>query len=317
MLTDDFLQFSAHIGADPMQIQGPGGNTSIKTDHVMWIKASGKELSNALDEDIFVAVDHHKIKAQLRDKMVSEIDSVISSSSPLRPSIETSFHAAFDWKVVAHTHSIATLIHMISVEGRNSAMQKLSSLHPVLVPYCKPGLDLTHAILERIQADTRIVLLENHGLICCDESVEKVAILMQEVEERLAMPVRFQATSVPTSDPENGYQWVEEVSVLAQHPSLCHLITQGSYYPDHVVFLGCALGTKCDTRVPAFIVPGVGVQIKCDATASQRAMLKCLSDVFSRHPKDWHTQAIGIKAEAELMNWEAEKYRQKLAKSTA
>ena len=41
LLTSEFRALSAQLGRDPLQVQGPGGNTSIKHDNVMWIKASG------------------------------------------------------------------------------------------------------------------------------------------------------------------------------------------------------------------------------------------------------------------------------------
>ena len=37
----ELRDFSARIGADPLLIQAAGGNTSVKADGVMWIKASG------------------------------------------------------------------------------------------------------------------------------------------------------------------------------------------------------------------------------------------------------------------------------------
>ena len=48
---------SARIGADPLRMQGPGGNTSVKQGATMWIKASGTELARRRARDIFVAVD--------------------------------------------------------------------------------------------------------------------------------------------------------------------------------------------------------------------------------------------------------------------
>ena len=65
----------------------------------------------------------------------------------LRPSIETTFHAALDHKVVAHTHSVATLVHVAGLEGRAQAVQKLADLPFVMAPYAKPGLPLTREIL--------------------------------------------------------------------------------------------------------------------------------------------------------------------------
>ncbi|MYA89823.1 MAG: class II aldolase, partial [Boseongicola sp. SB0662_bin_57] len=35
----DFRALSARLGKDPLQVQGPGGNTSVKDGDVMWIKA--------------------------------------------------------------------------------------------------------------------------------------------------------------------------------------------------------------------------------------------------------------------------------------
>ena len=48
---------SANLGSDPLLVQAAGGNTSLKTDGVMWIKASGTWLRDALAKDIFVPLD--------------------------------------------------------------------------------------------------------------------------------------------------------------------------------------------------------------------------------------------------------------------
>jgi rhamnose utilization protein RhaD (predicted bifunctional aldolase and dehydrogenase) len=42
------LELSAALGADQLREQGAGGNTSIKRDGVVWIKASGTWLAEAL-----------------------------------------------------------------------------------------------------------------------------------------------------------------------------------------------------------------------------------------------------------------------------
>ena len=91
-------------------------------------------------------------------------------------------------------------------------------------------------------------------------------------------------------------------------------VTAGSYYPDHVVFLGAGLPlSDNETLPPAILVPGEGILIRAGATPAQRAMLRCLSDVMRRLPPNWTTQPIGPAAEAELLDWDAEKYRQRLA----
>ena len=48
---------SAELGSNRLLVQAAGGNTSIKADGVLWVKASGRWLAKALDEPIFAALD--------------------------------------------------------------------------------------------------------------------------------------------------------------------------------------------------------------------------------------------------------------------
>ncbi len=315
LLTDDFRTLSAALGQDPLQVQGPGGNTSIKGGDVMWIKASGTELADAEHEDIFVAVDRAKALAEAREEAGdgSCKDTVLDPSRGLRPSIETTFHAAIDHAVVVHTHSVATLAHVISPEGRKVAVERLAGLPFVMVPYAKPGLPLTREILARISSETQVIILQNHGLICCGESVAEVTALVAEVERRLQLVPVDAATARPSDPAPTGFEW-SKYGWLAQNARACDWAKSGTYYPDHVVFLGPALPLKDhDGQPPAILREGTGVLIKTDATSSQQAMLRCLCDVLSRMPDDWTVDPIGSEAEAVLLNWDAEKYRQALA----
>ncbi len=316
LVSDDFRALSAHLGKDPLQVQGPGGNTSVKADDVMWIKASGTELADADEKDIFVPVDRNAAVAEAKGKAGdgSCKATVLDPSIRLRPSIETTFHAALDHSVVAHSHSIATIVHAISPEGRNVATGKLGGLPFVLVPYAKPGLPLTTEILARISPETRVIILQNHGLICCGDSVDETAALIREVEARLYMPVvNHAAVQDLEGTEEPGFGRAEE-SWIAFDDRACKLAGTGSYYPDHVVFLGPALpASDNDGNPPAILKPGEGIYLRNNATSAQRAMLRCLSDVLARLPASWSAEAIGPSAEAELLNWDAEKYRQSLA----
>jgi len=316
LLTPAFRALSARLGQDPLRVQGPGGNTSIKSDGVMWIKASGTELADAETAPIFVAVDRNAAKAEAAGAGDGTCKAtVLDPTNTLRPSIETTFHAALDWPVVAHTHSIATLVHAISPEGRKDAATKLADLPVIFVPYAKPGLPLTREILARATPETQIVILENHGLICCGTTVEDVAQLMDQVEACLAMPVQ-PLPNTPKGPTRAGFELLPE-SWIAHDPRACALALGGSYYPDHVVFLGPALPSEDhDGHPPVILVPGEGVYLRDGATSSQRAMITCLSDCLSRLPSTWQVAAIGADAEAELLNWDAEKYRQALAART-
>ncbi|MGR3467788.1 MAG: class II aldolase/adducin family protein [Shimia sp.] len=321
-LSPDFAAFralSAALGQDPLRVQGPGGNTSIKADGVMWIKASGTELAQAEDADIFVAVDREAAFAEARGETGDGAckGTVLDPARGLRPSIETTFHAALDWPVVAHTHSVATLAHVICPEGREAALRRLRGLPVALIPYAKPGLPLTREIMACAEPETQVFLLANHGLIVCGPDTATVARLMDEVEARLEFIPRNLPASTDTAPPP-GHVWAGE-GWIARDPRMSAIARAGSYWPDHVVFLGPALPMAREGARgpwPAVLHEGTGIALREDATASQRAMLTCLSDVLRRLPEDWTPEAIGPAAEASLLNWDAEKYRQALAART-
>lgn len=312
---DAFRALSARLGQDPLRVQGPGGNTSLKDGDVLWIKASGTELAQGEAQNIFVPVSRPAALAEARGEAGdgSCKSTVLDPENTLRPSIETTFHAALDWAVVAHTHSVATLVHAICPEGRIAALDKLAGLPAVVVPYAKPGLPLTRDILSRATPETQIFILQNHGLIVCGASVEATSALMEEVETRLAMAPRAVKHETPDQPPPNGHIWADE-SWIAHDDRAATLAQSGAYYPDHVVFLGPTLPAPDDTgTAPLRIIAGQGVALRADATASQKAMLTCLSDILRRLPAEWTPAPIGAEAEASLLNWDAEKYRQALA----
>lgn len=322
-LPTDFLALCRRIGADPLLIQGPGGNTSIKLGGVMWIKASGTELADAGARQIFVAVDPEKAR--------SEIDgagdgtcraALLDPKGPLRPSIETTFHALLPQRFVVHVHSIATIGHATSAEGQARLVERLAGLDWIWVPYVKPGVPLTQGIREVTGGRApKVIVLENHGLIVAGETVEEVAALLEAVEARLKLPVLVRPHAREDLPAVDGWASVPEVATLALDPRMRARATAGSYYPDHVVFLGPALrvvGFEAlredrEDLPPAVICEDRGVYLKADATPAQRAMLRCLYDVLGRIPSSWTLKPIGLDDEAALLDWDAEKYRQALA----
>src|SRR5512138_3710491 len=82
---------SARVGRDIRLVQGAGGNTSLKADGVLWVKASGAWLMEADQRDIFVPVDLPGALRALEQGI--ERMPVADPAAKLRPSIETSLHA--------------------------------------------------------------------------------------------------------------------------------------------------------------------------------------------------------------------------------
>ncbi|MCY4261286.1 MAG: class II aldolase/adducin family protein [Rhodobacteraceae bacterium] len=311
----EFLALSAVLGSDPLQVQGAGGNTSVKNDRDLWVKASGTRLADAQSDEIFVRIPLADIRSKFAEWENDPTgDLTLEAVKGLRPSIETTFHGMLDHVYVIHTHSIATLIHAISPDGRARLATKLAGLPYARIPYTKPGPGLTQEIMSRRTETTQVFILYNHGLICCGDRIDAVRTLLRSVEERLFMPPRQQTGFHPDQSPEAGYHWSPH-SWLAQDGKITSLLLKGSYYPDHVVFLGPTRHTAMHSGHPPILIKdGVGILVRNNATPAQRAMLQCLADVMQRIPLDWDAEPIGAAAEAELLDWDAEKYRQAMAR---
>ena len=320
-----FLELSRRIGADPLLVQSAGGNTSIKTsDNEMWIKASGTGLAQALEKDIFVAVDRMKALHEIDHGPGDCKGTLINPSCGLRPSIETTFHALLDTKYVFHYHSVGVICHAITAQGKALLEEKLQGLRWVWVPYCKPGVPLTRAIRDAIaDQPADIIVLANHGVIITGESLDDISAAIDDVEKRLEIPMLAEVNDTPPEDVNDAWQYLPRFQALAIDAELLHRVSSGTYYPDHVVFLGPGLPVVSadsfpskvnDMPVPAVIVEGQGVYMKRDASPAHQAMLQCVLDVLGRVPEDWDLVPIGKEAEAELLDWDAEKYRQALAK---
>jgi rhamnose utilization protein RhaD (predicted bifunctional aldolase and dehydrogenase) len=334
------LELSAKLGADPLRTQAAGGNTSFKRDGVMWIKASGTWLAEALAKDIMTPVLLEPLRKAIADgdpRAATAIDFVPPkrSASGLRPSIETSVHAVTPWPVVVHIHCVNTITFAVRTDSEALVAERLrfcAGVSSVFVPYKKPGFPLAKAILERSAEETNVVVLGNHGLVVAGQTVAEVDDRIESVCAALSAPAR----SAPPADIEKltaiadggDYRVPEDPAAHAVALDPINLATarQGSLYPDHVVFLGPGLveGTVKNGRLDALAesprpplmlaLPGLGVLLHRSVSRGADAMARCLADVAARIPEGVSIRTLTAADERELLNWEAETYRQSLGR---
>jgi rhamnose utilization protein RhaD (predicted bifunctional aldolase and dehydrogenase) len=174
------------------------------------------------------------------------------------------------------------------------------------------------------------VVLGKHGLVVAGDSVAEAAQLRAEVSRRLARATRdapYVDRAALRRAQGGGYSPAEEdeLHAVATDPISLAAARSGSLYPDHVVFLGPGIvetegaETAADAArragqpdTPLVIVPGAGVLLHDRATASARALARCLADVTSRLASDDPIDPLNPADEAQLLDWDAEKYRQSL-----
>jgi rhamnose utilization protein RhaD (predicted bifunctional aldolase and dehydrogenase) len=333
-------ELSATLGADPLRTQGAGGNTSIKRDGVMWIKASGTWLADALAQDIMTPVRLEPLRQAIADgdpRAAAATDFVDTklNASGLRPSIETSVHAIMPSPVVVHIHCVNTIALAVRRDGESLVRERLRSdadISLAFVPYRKPGLPLALAIAERLTKNTNVLVLANHGLVVAGQTVAEVADRIERVSEALSAPAR----PAPQADTEtlasivegSDYRLPQDATVhaVALDPKSLAITRLGSLYPDHVVFLGPGLVESSvdggrlrappeGRRPPLMMVlPGLGVVLRGSISKNAEAMARCLADVAARVPDNAPIRVLTSAEEQELLNWEAEAYRQSVGR---
>lgn len=334
------IKLSARIGADPLLVQAAGGNTSIKIDGVLWIKASGTWLMNAASEDIMVPVRLEPLlhAVAVLDPSAEKAEAhVIAEINPrgLRPSIETTVHALMPQRVVVHVHCVETISLAVQANAEAVLGERLGGLNWTFIPYCRPGLPLARAIADLRQAGSDILVLGNHGLVVAAETVADAEALLAKVCALLARSAR----KGPPADVafllgRTGVDYrlpaQEGAHAAATDLASCGMAAGGSLYPDHVIFLGdgsaiarpdehandvvarlAAEGRGPPTEI---LFPGKGILMRLDANAGAEALALCLADVTARVDPQAPLNYLSASDADQLVNWDAEKYRQELTR---
>ncbi|MCR4266152.1 class II aldolase/adducin family protein [Nitratireductor sp. ZSWI3] len=331
---------SAKIGSDPLLTQGAGGNTSLKVGDTLWIKASGTWLADAMRRDIMVPVEMAPLIAAVEavDPIAEEAHRftvAALNTCGLRPSIETTVHALLPQRVVLHVHCVDTIAFAVRTDCVDQITPRLAGLNWAYVPYARPGLPLALAICDHRQQRPDVLVLANHGLVVAAETVAAAQALLDDVKTRLRAAPR----ATPGADADRlaalaaGSAFrlpdTETAHGVALDPVSTALAARGSLYPDHVIFLGAGsviardgedvakVVERVGTAPASILFPSLGVLMRGDAPPNADAMARCLADVAARVPADAPIRVLTPQEHHQLTDWDAEKYRQELARKAA
>jgi len=303
-IAEQIKLYCARIGADPLLVQGAGGNVSWKEDDALWIKASGTWLAEADKKDIFVPVDLAHLKLNITQKDFSTTPKIVNNSH-LRPSIETLLHALMPHKVVVHLHAVEILAHLVREHPIEIFNQLIGdSINWCCVDYFKPGAELAEAIMIKLlqHQDINVVFLLNHGVVIGGENIKEIDVVLQKLISLLKnMITTFSTNDESNESPSNliskGYSLCgdKEVNYLATNINLSsRLESEWVLFPDHAVFLGghaAILGRTIELKDldlstginPAFVFDiGKGVYENKMVTTAQKQQLRCYYDVLIR-----------------------------------
>jgi len=332
-LKTSVVEYCCAIGTDPLLVQGAGGNVSWKDEDTLWVKASGTWLGEAAEKNIFVPVDLLHARNAIENGDFS-VTPRLSEVSDLRPSIETLLHALMPHRVVVHLHAIEILAHLVRDNCESDFKSLLdATIQWAAVDYCKPGAPLATAVGEVLAQNPGIdvVFLKNHGVVIGGDGVSEVSHTLKGLITALStVPASVSNelyTEIPVALDEYSPVQDQGIHQLALNNNyFSRLDSDWAIYPDHVVFLGVrAFAYKSwDAFIEEYknkqvwpelvFILGHGVFVKPTFNGAKCAQLRCYYDVLSRLDPHQPVKSLVPSQVAELLNWDAEQYRQLIAK---
>lgn len=230
---DEFFNTSLKIGSNWFLSQANGGNTSIKFNNDLLIKASGTSLFQEKDKikNIFV----YKSKA----------------SQFKKPSMEWPIHQLLPNKYIFHYHSIRFIACSI-LSQTELVKEHLTNkgIKSVVIEYIEPGKDLANSIKEVFLKDKSydIFLLDNHGVVISSNNIsyiEKICFDLEKILLNILSKLNknyFDIEKLISSEPKIMRN-LRSIKLSKIHyesfiKGLENISSKGSLFPDQFLYLG-------------------------------------------------------------------------------
>jgi rhamnose utilization protein RhaD (predicted bifunctional aldolase and dehydrogenase) len=290
-------ELSARIGSDPLLTQASTGNSSIKLDGVLWIKASGRWMANAVQEDILIPLALADVRESVKQK-------VNPAERYTGASVETAMHAVLPHRVVLHVHCVNTIAWAVRRDARGRLQRKLDGLRWQWISYVPSGLPLAGEIETALSfsGDTDVFILGNHGLVIGGDDCSAVEKLLSEIERRLAVsPRRAPPTDYDALAPlTDGSVWDlpddDGAHALGTDPISRGVLSRGFLHPSQAILSNSNAAVFGPIPRPNpttpwrsryckrsfLIVDGCGVIVSETITPVERKILSGLAQVVQR-----------------------------------
>ncbi|GAB3544891.1 rhamnulose-1-phosphate aldolase/alcohol dehydrogenase [Actinopolyspora lacussalsi] len=190
-VTDELLNRSHRLGADPRNTNYAGGNTSAKgtgrdpvtaaPERLMWVKGSGGDLGTLSGAGLAVlrlermrALTEVYPGVEREDEMVAALDHCLYGKGGAAPSIDTAMHGLVEAEHVDHLHPDAGIALATAADGPKLTEECFGD-KVVWVPWRRPGFQLGLDIAEVRNRHPRAVgvILGGHGITAWGETSEE------------------------------------------------------------------------------------------------------------------------------------------------
>ena len=171
---NELIYLSKLFGSSTLNIQGQGGNISVKmlNNQLILIKSSGGILGNMDNLNGFCIADNIECNLLLKESNSKDLNKTKIFGQKI-PSMETFFHC-FMKKYTVHIHF--TLSNIFLTINKVNVLENLQIKYK-LIDYFPPGIILANEIANLYDSDTRLYFLKNHGLILTSDRLEDIESL--------------------------------------------------------------------------------------------------------------------------------------------
>jgi putative hydrolase of the HAD superfamily len=172
---DEFVYLSKYFGQSVLNVQGQGGNISIKLDELLFIKSSGAILGNITNTDGYCIANNNLCLEYLYNNNANLKETKLFGTKI--PSMETFFHSYMK-KYTSHIHFTLSNIFFCS----NATMELTNFKYNYsIVEYQHPGLLLAKEIQDKYTKETDIYFLKNHGIIITSDTLDELIKLYEYI----------------------------------------------------------------------------------------------------------------------------------------
>ena len=330
-----FKTLSKYCGERFDLVQAGGGNSSVKIDDWMFIKASGYNLSAIELNNGYVMLNNNEIKKDIYNEKLDNNIINYNVIGTKRASIETFMHSILK-KYTIHLHPIQLNRILIA----KNAKEICQSLYPagLIIDYFTPGIKVCKEI-KRNYNNENVIFLINHGLIITSDEVNEIYTLLDDITlcfETIYPDLNYEKykNTNKISEKINTIFGINNVSYLCEDGIINeyvnhkpNLLKEKITFPDALIYCGLSLLCVDDflnletelvlyklryEEPPKIIVWGLYIYI----TSNSLNKCKEIEDVLKANLMILDTNSektyLCLDEICFLNNWDAEKYRKLL-----
>ena len=324
---DKFKKISKYCGERFDLVQAGGGNTSVKINDLMFIKASGYNLTN-IDENNGYTVINNKLLLEHINANVTKDVIEYNFIGNKRGSIETFMHSILK-KYTVHLHPIQ--INRILVSKK--ATEIINEIYPnsLIIEYLTPGIKVCNKIKEKYN-DENIIFLLNHGIIVTSDDINQIYNLINDVLIKFESYQQinfdnYKHTNIISKTLNTVFN-VSNVSYLCQDEVINKYFTQNMdlfkhpiSFPDELIYCGVKYLFGLENiehykslydEYPKIIIENGLIFINSHSLAKCKEIEDVLKSNLIILDSTIEKNYLSVDEICFLNNWDAEKYRKLL-----